>query len=122
VRYARFVTTLRPELIRIVDELATASSTSKEVSLDALGDAIGTRPVSYVEIDAMISALEAKQRRVTATSDRRGEADLRVLLAAIKAFSAEFGRRPSLAELSERVELSSEQVKHALVLARVMQR
>jgi hypothetical protein len=116
------MTTLRPELIRIVDELAAASSHTKEVSLDALGEAIGTRAVAYVEIDAMISALEAKRRRVTATSDRRGEADLRVLLSAIKAFAAEFGRRPNIAELSERVELSSEQIKHALVLARVMQR
>lgn len=116
------MTTLRPELNRIVDELAAASGTTHEVALDALGEAIGTLAVSYVEIDAMIDALEAKGLRVTAASDRRGEADLRTLLMAIKAFSAEFGRRPSVAELSERVPLSSEQVKHALVMARVMQR
>jgi hypothetical protein len=116
------MTKLRPELGSIVDDLVAASGVSREVSLDALGDAIGTLAVSYVEIDAMIGALEAKHLRVTAGSERRGEADLRTLLQAVRAFSAEFGRRPSIAEVSERVGLSSEQVKHALVLARVMQR
>ena len=120
--YAQCVTDLRPELVQIVEALVRDSEASGEVSLDALGDAIGTRSVSYVEIDAMISELEVRERRIAAGPEARGERDLLILLPEVRAFTLEHGRRPSLAELSERLNLPAERLKHALLLARIMQR
>jgi hypothetical protein len=121
-RYPPAVNTLRPELRAIVTNLVARSQTSREVSLDALGDAIGSQAVSYAEIDAMITELERQNLRVTATSDSRGEAHLASLLSATRMLTAELGRRPSVAEIRVRSGLSAEQLKHALMLARVMQR
>ena len=116
------MSSLRPELDQIVQKLTADSAATLEVSLDALGDAIGTLSVSYVEIDAMIAALEVRGRKVSAGTEPRGEADLRLLVPAVREFFASHGRRPSIAELSARIGLPSERVKHALLLARIMQR
>ena len=113
---------LRAELTAILDALVAASGDSRAISLDAIGDAIGARAVSYPEIDAMISALEARGYDVVASENPRGEQHLREVLAAARALSSETGRRPNLHEICERSGLPLEQVKHALMLARVMQR
>jgi Sigma-70 region 3 len=116
------VGSLRAELRTIVDTLLRKSVATREVSLDALGEAIGSRAVSYTEIDAMVASLEAKGRRVVGATDLRGEEQLRTVVATAKSLSTELGRRPNIAEISARAGLSLNQVKHALVLARVMQR
>lgn len=120
--YILLVMKLRRELRAIVDRLVASSSASRNVSLDALGQAIGVRAVSYAEIDAMISALEARDRRVEAGSESRGEEYLRLVVTAVRTLSDELGRRPSLTEIALRTRLSLEQVRHALLLARIMQR
>jgi hypothetical protein len=116
------VSTLRKELRAIVDRLIATSEASRQVSLDALGQAIGVQSISYAEIDAMISALEARGRRVEAASGGRGEEYLRLVVPAVRSLSSELGRRPSPSEISLRTRLSLEQVRHALLLARIMQR
>lgn len=114
---------LRPELQSIVEQLLAASADSREIGLDALGEAIGSRAVSYTDVDAMIAALEAEGRSVTGSSaDLRGEAHLRAVVTALRAAAGEGRRRPSLQELAKETGLSIEQVRHALVLARIMQR
>lgn len=100
-----------------------ASPNAREISLDALGDAIGNRAVSYTDVDSMIAALEAKGFAVTGTqADLRGEQHLGAVIAALRAAAVGGQRRPTLAELAELTGLSVEQVRHALVLARIMQR
>lgn len=116
------MTQLRRELRVIIDKLVAASESSRQVSLDALGQAIGVHAVSYAEVDAMISALEARNRRVEATTEGRGEEYLRLVVDAVRSLSRELGRRPSLAEIALRTRLSLDQVRHALLLARIMQR
>jgi len=116
------VSTLRKELRAIVDRLIATSEASRQVSLDALGQAIGVQSISYAEIDAMISALEARGRKVEAASGGRGEEYLRLVVPAVRSLSSELGRRPSPSEISLRTRLSLEQVRHALLLARIMQR
>jgi hypothetical protein len=116
------VTKLRRELRAIVDRLVASSAASRQISLDALGQAIGLQAVSYAEIDAMISAIEARDRRVEATTEGRGEEYLRLVVTAVRTLSGELGRRPSLAEIALRTRLSLDQVRHALLLARIMQR
>ena len=105
-----------------MDKLVAESKTTRQVSLDALGQAIGIQNVSYAEIDAMITALEARNRRVEATSEGRGEEYLRLVVEAVRTLSRELGRRPSLAEIALRTALSLDQVRYALLLARIMQR
>ncbi len=113
---------LRKELRTIIDQLVAASAGTKQISLDALGQAIGLHSVSYAEIDAMITAIEARDRRVEATTEGRGEEYLKLVVAAVRKLSRELGRRPSLSEIALRTALSLEQVRHALMLARIMQR
>ena len=115
---------LRPELRAIVERLTRDSggAGSREISLDALGNAIGTLAVSYPEIDAMIDAIEARGRSVAAASGGDGEAHLAAVLAAARALASELGRRPKRLEIARRAKLSDEQVKHALLLARIIQR
>jgi hypothetical protein len=116
------VTKLRAELTTVIETLIRAGGAKREISLDALGDAIGTRSVSYPEIDAMISALEARGYKVVAPDNPRGEQHLREVVAAARALSNELGRRPNLGEICQRSHLDPEQVKHALMLARIIQR
>ena len=113
---------LRRELRVIVDKLVASSASSRQISLDALGQALGVQAVSYAEIDAMISAIEARDRRVEATTEGRGEEYLKLVVGAVRTLSTELGRRPSLAEIALRTALSLDQVRHALLLARIMQR
>ena len=105
-----------------MDQLVADTKDTRQVSLDALGQAIGLLSVSYVEIDAMITELEARDRRVEATSEGRGEEYLRRVVEAVRTLSRELGRRPSLAEIALRTALSLDQVRYALLLARIMQR
>lgn len=121
-RYMCAVGTLRRDLMEIVDRLVAESPDTGSISLDDLGQAIGLKSVSYTEIDAMISALEARDRRVEATTEGRGEEYLRLVVEAVRTLSYELGRRPSLNEIALRTRLNQDQVRHALLLARIMQR
>lgn len=112
---------MRPELEAIVRALLASSDDA--VSIDALGEAIGDRAVTHDEIDAMIAALEAAGRRVVgADGAGEGEARLRAVVAAAKELRAALGRTPTALEIADKTGLSVDAVKHALSLARVMQR
>ncbi|HEY2734313.1 MAG TPA: sigma-70 domain-containing protein [Polyangiales bacterium] len=113
---------LRPELRAVVEELLRASEAAREITLDQLGDAIGTLAASYPEIDAMIAALEAEQRKVVSPLGGSGEAHLALVVNAAKELTRELGRRPNVVAIAGRAGLSIEEVKQALVLARIMQR
>jgi hypothetical protein len=116
------VSTLRPELARIVEELLRAAAPGDAIQLDALGEAIGARAVSQGEIDAMLSAIEASGRRVETPEGGRGEANLKVVVEVARALRQELGRAPRAAEIAARAGMSPEDVQHALALAKVMQR
>ncbi len=105
-----------------VAALLASSESSREVTLDAIGEAIGTRAVSHDDVDAIMRALEAKGRRVTGPEGGGGEERLRSVLAAARVLVAELGRKPTIAEIAARSGLSEDHVRHALSLARVMQR
>ena len=106
----------------IVDALLAASADTREVSLDALGAAIGARAITSVEIDAMLSALEAANRRVVGPEGGAGEAWLKAVVAAARALGPALGRKPTVAEIAARSGLSAAEVHHALALLKVMQR
>jgi hypothetical protein len=106
----------------VVDALLAASEASGEVTLDAIGEALGTRAASHDDVDAILHALEARGRRVVAPEDGGGEEKLRRVLATARALLAEGGKKPSVAEIAARSGLAEDEVRHALALARVIQR
>lgn len=109
---------LGAELEAIVEVLAA----NQEVTLDAIGEALGTRAVSSEEIDLLIATLEARGVRVIGPEGGGGEERLRVVVGTARALAVELGRTPSAGEIAERSGLTLEQVRRALALARVIQR
>ncbi len=132
---------LRPALVALVERLHAETPEGAHVSLDALGEAIGTAKVDATEIDAMIAALEAKGRVVgdaraptheeaAAGDDARprtgalapGEKHLARVLAAARVLREELGRTPTRAEIAARAGLDEAEVAHALALAATLKR
>jgi hypothetical protein len=116
------VSTLRPELAAIVDELLRGTAKGDAIELDAIGEAIGARKIAQDEIDAVLSAIERRGRRVVSAEGGRGELHLKSVLDAARALRAELGRPPRTDEIAERAGISRDDVQHALSLARIMQR
>jgi 2-hydroxychromene-2-carboxylate isomerase len=116
------VSELRSELQEVVAQLLRRSEASGHVTLDQIGDAIGALAVSFVEVDAVIEALERAGRVVEAGDKPRGEEHLQAVVRGIRELSAKLGRRPTHQELAEHAGLTSAELSHALQLARIMQR
>lgn len=102
--------------------LIERSEAAREVSLDEIGEALGTLAVTTEEIESLIARLEAEGRCVTGPSGGGGESRLRRVIAAARALSGTLGRRPNVAEIATETKLTEEEVRHALALARVMSR
>jgi hypothetical protein len=106
----------------VLQQLLESSRDSREILLDAIGDAIGVLSVSYPEIDALIGELESQGRTVRAPVGGQGEDWLRAVLSSTRSLAPQLGRRPQTSEIAEHAGLSLEQVRYALLLAQVMQR
>lgn len=113
---------MRAELQAIVDALLAASNDVREVSLDAIGEAVGARAITSEEIDAMMAALETAGRKIVGPEGGAGEGLLEKVVAAARALGPELGRKPTLGEIAARSGLSAAEVHHALALLDVMQR
>ena len=113
---------LRRELQAIVEALLVASERSHAVTLDAVGQAIGSRSITSTEIDAMFAALAARGRTVTGPQGGAGEDRLKAVVTAARHLAGELGRPGSLNEVADRAGLSVVEVRHALTLLQVMQR
>jgi DNA-directed RNA polymerase sigma subunit (sigma70/sigma32) len=92
------------------------------VSIDAMGDALGASAVDATQIDAILTALEGAGRKVDAPSGAHGIAALRKVVPAAKEIAKEQGRTARVPEIAERSGLSEDEVRRALLLARVMGR
>lgn len=113
---------MKPELQAVLDALLAASDDTREVSLDSLGEALGTHAVSTDDVDEIMRALESSGRRVIGPEGGGGEDDLRIVVTTARTLVTELGRKPSVPEIAARSGLSEEDVRHALALAQVMQR
>jgi hypothetical protein len=113
---------MRPELQAIVDELLAASEDSREVHLDAVGEAIGARAITTPEIEAIMDALDAAGRKLVGPNGGSGEDRLKTVIATARVLGPELGRKPTVAEIAARSGLGEDEVRHALALAKVMQR
>lgn len=116
------MTDLRAELRSVLNVLLADVAVGAAISLDALGEAIGTRAVSTSEIELMITCIEESGRTVSAPAAGSGEGKLARVVAAARALSAELGRRPTSREVAERAGLAPDEVRQALMLLTIMQR
>jgi hypothetical protein len=113
---------LPQHLREALDSLLAHSEDSRRVTLDAIGDAIGIGVVDATQIDFMFSELERAGRTIDAPSGAAGVASLRKVVPAARAIAAEQGRTARVAEIAERAGLTEDEVRRALLLARVMGR
>ena len=122
----RRVDAMRRELRAIVDTLIVASERSREVTIDAIGNAIGVLSVSSQEVDEMITVLERANRRVVGKvndpATGSGENHLKAVVAAARALGPALGRKPTAAEIATHAGITADEVRHALSLLEIMQR
>lgn len=116
------MSSLRAELMEVLNVLLAASDATRRVELDAIGAALGSTSVSTDDIDALMRELEAHGREIAAPSGGGAERNLGGVVAAVRALKVTLARKPTLAEVAAQAELSVEQVLLALALLRVMQR
>ncbi len=111
---------MRDEVARVLASLFVMSEKTKTISLDEIGEVLGVIAITTDEIDALLAALEARGRRVTAPSGGGGESRLKVVLATARELRAQLSRPPKPAEIAERASLTEQEVRHALALAKVI--
>jgi hypothetical protein len=97
------------------------ASSSNEVSLDEVGDAIGAQLVTQPEIEELLDALERAGRRVGEGTPDLREHLRRVLRAARQLRSVE-RREPTVDAIAKATGLSSGEVRAALLYASVLSR
>ncbi len=105
-----------------LDALLANSEDSRRVTIDAIGDAVGTTAVDATQIDALLGALEAAGRTIDAPSGAQGVATLRKVVPVARAIARARGRTARVAEIAAEAGLSEDEVRRALLLARVMGR
>lgn len=113
---------MKPELQAVLDALLAESKDKNEVSLDALGEALGTHAISTDDVDEIMRALEDAGRKVIGPEGGGGEDRLKVVVSTARALVAELGRKPRVEEIAQRSGLSVDEVRQALALSQVMQR
>lgn len=115
---------MKLDLRRIVDDLTSRTNEGDEIDLDAIGEAIGDRLVTQDDIASILDAIEERGRRVRAPSEERGdgEATLQRVLRSARVLRDVLGRAPRPVEIAEHAGLALEKVRHALELAKIIQR
>jgi hypothetical protein len=107
---------LRPELQAIFDEIMQAYP--QGLTLDELGEALYRKPVTHADIDELIGALEDAGVDLDRPAPPASPDELRQVLLAVRALTAETGKRPSPDEIAARTGLTPRAVRRALQLGR----
>lgn len=107
---------LRPQLQEIFDEIMKAHPDG--LTLDELGEELFRKPVTHADIDELIGALEDAGVDLDAPAAPASPDELRQVLLAVRALTAETGKRPSTEEIAARTGLTARAVRRALQLGR----
>jgi hypothetical protein len=113
---------MRPELETVVAALLARSEDHRTVTLDEVGDALGTEVASADDVDAILLALEAAGRSIVSTPGGDPKERLRSVLGAARDLQARTGRRPTPVEIAQETGLDESAVRAALMFGRVMGR
>jgi hypothetical protein len=111
--------TLRTELRAVLGELLRRPE--REISLDTIVEALGTRAVTADEIGELLDELESAGRSIGSeqTSARQS---LVAVLGSARTLRDKLGRSPTSHEIAEHSGLSPDAVRLALLFARILQR
>ena len=112
---------LRRPVRAVIDLLMAESEDAREVALDRVGEVVGAQAFSSDEVEAIIAALEDAGRNVTAPR-ASARNDLQSVILAARSLERETGCRPSVEAIALRTGLSTDAVRQALTLGRVMGR
>jgi hypothetical protein len=107
---------LSPKVQPIFDALKAAHP--KGLTLDELAEEVLRKPLGYAEIEELIAALEAAGIDLEGPGTPARPEELQRVLDSARAFAAEHGRRPTVAELADRAGLSPIVVRRALHLGK----
>ena len=113
---------MRYDLRIILESLLLASAEHREIQLDAIGEAVGARAVTAPEIDSLVTALEAEGRTIVSPGGGSGEDHLKKVLATARRLHTQLGRTATASEIAVHSDLPEAAVRHALALAKVLQR
>lgn len=113
---------MRAPLRAVLDALLAGSAPGAELSLDAIGDALGAIAVTPDEIGWLLDSLEGAGRRVGTALGVGAVAALNRVLTCARSLRQELGRPARVDELAGRTGLSELEVRRALLFARVMGR
>ena len=116
------MSSLRPIFRPIADELLAESEDSRTLTIDRIGEALGTEVAGPDDIDALFDVLEHAGRTVSAPEDSDLRARLASVLAAARAIGARLGRRATVAEIAAETGHGADRVRHALAFGRVLGR
>jgi hypothetical protein len=111
-----------PQLEKVAEDLLAGTREGERVSIDRIGDALGSLAAGSSEVEWIFARLEAAGRIVGADQGGRGEANLRVVLAEARAYRQREGKIPTRRDLATATGLTEKDVTYALALAKVMQR
>ncbi len=113
---------LRPALQAVVDALLAASEDARRVSIDEVGEALGTEVATGADVEMIFDALEAAGRTIVSPEDGDLKERLRAVLEAARAIAAAAGRRATVAEIASATGLAEGRVRHALAFGRILGR
>lgn len=102
--------------------LLSASAEGETLSLDRVGEALGSKVVGADEIAWLIDTLEVSGRVVAAPASPDLIGALRKVVASVRALRVSLGRAPTVQELAAETSLTGAEVRQALLLAKVMGR
>jgi hypothetical protein len=116
------VSALRPALAAVVDLLLAESEDGRTLTIDRIGEALGTEVAGSADIEAMFDLLEAAGRTIEAPEGSDLRARLHVVLGAARTIGARTGQKATLAAIASETGLGEDQVRHALSFGRVLGR
>ena len=109
---------VRPIISSIFDELVARHGNAKRIDLDDIAEVIGTRAVSYDEVDYLVDRLEAEGFSVGEGIDASDVENMRVVLVQARELHRTLGRNPTVDEIARASGKPSYVVRRALERAR----
>ena len=103
---------MRPVVEAIVTELLARHRASGRVHLNDIDEVIGSAPVSYDEVDALIARLEAEGLAVGEPPDDAAIVVMREVVASARRLRGALGRAPDRAPTVAEIALDSGHAEH----------
>ena len=105
---------MRSLIGQIIDELMARQAMTERVDLNDIAEVIGTRAVSYDEVEHIISELERRGCLVGGDPTLEELQVMQDVVTTARALADELGRRPTVDEIAERLATPTFVVRRAL--------